>query len=95
MLKYQTETGSPVMIQASRTDGKPIPLGSEVLDDKGQYLAMVGQGDLIFVRGLAPQGQLVVKWGPGETQHCLLQYRLPANVDKLKDYPKVPAKCVL
>jgi outer membrane usher protein len=95
MLKYQTETGTPVMLQASRTDGKPIPLGSEVLDDKGNYLAMVGQGDLIFVRGLAPEGQLVVKWGPEATQHCSLQYRLPANVATMQDYPKVSAKCVL
>ncbi|AHG18670.1 pilus assembly protein PapC [Chania multitudinisentens RB-25] len=95
MLKYETETGAPVMLQASRTDGKPIPLGAEVLDSKGQYLAMVGQGDLIFVRGLAPQGRLVVKWGPEATQQCSLQYRLPANMDKLQDYPKVSAKCVL
>ncbi|CAI1542241.1 Heat shock protein E [Serratia fonticola] len=95
MLKYQTETGTPVMLQASRTDGKPIPLGSEVLDDKGNYLAMVGQGDLIFVRGLAPEGQLVVKWGPEVTQHCSLQYRLPAGLANMQDYPKVPAKCVL
>ncbi len=62
MLKYETETGAPVMLQATRSDGKPIPLGSEVLDDKGNYLAMVGQGDLIFARGLAPQGRLMVKW---------------------------------
>ncbi|MBC3380029.1 fimbrial biogenesis outer membrane usher protein [Serratia fonticola] len=95
MLKYQTETGVPVMLQATRTDGKPIPLGSEVLDNKGNYLAMVGQGDLIFVRGLLPQGQLLVKWGPGETQHCSLQYRLPAGLAKMQDYPKVAAKCVL
>ncbi|WP_447889091.1 fimbria/pilus outer membrane usher protein [Serratia fonticola] len=95
MLKYQTETGVPVMLQASRTDGKPIPLGSEVLDDKGNYLAMVGQGDLIFVRGLPPQGQLLVKWGPGENQHCSLQYRLPADLADMQDYPKVPAKCVM
>ncbi|HHQ4314277.1 TPA: fimbria/pilus outer membrane usher protein [Serratia fonticola] len=95
MLQYQTETGTPVMLQASRTDGKPIPLGSEVLDDKGNYLAMVGQGDLIFVRGLPQQGKLVVKWGPEETQRCSLQYRLPADLANMQDYPKVPAKCVL
>ncbi|WP_115158499.1 fimbria/pilus outer membrane usher protein [Serratia fonticola] len=93
MLKYQTETGVPVMLQASRTDGKPIPLGAEVLDDEGNYLAMVGQGDLIFVRGLAPQGRLVVKWGRDADQHCSLQYRLPADLDKIQGYPKVAAKC--
>lgn len=95
MLKYETETGAPVMLQATRTDGKPIPLGAEVLDNKGQYLTMVGQGDLIFVRGLAPQGQLVVKWGQGADQRCSLPYSLPANADKQQNYPKVAAKCVL
>ncbi|CAI0792146.1 TPA: fimbria/pilus outer membrane usher protein [Serratia fonticola] len=93
MLKYQTETGVPVMLQATRTDGKPIPLGAEVLDDKGQYLAMVGQGDLIFVRGLPPQGRLVVKWGRDADQRCSLPYRLPADLDKIQGYPKVAAKC--
>ncbi|MFV8983994.1 FimD/PapC C-terminal domain-containing protein [Serratia fonticola] len=83
------------MLQATRTDGKPIPLGAEVLDDKGQYLAMVGQGDLIFARGLAPQGRLTVKWGQGANQRCSLQYRLPANVATLQDYPKVAAKCAV
>ncbi|HHQ4312695.1 TPA: fimbria/pilus outer membrane usher protein [Serratia fonticola] len=95
MLKYETEIGAPVMLQASRTDGKPIPLGAEVLDDKGQYLAMVGQGDLIFARGLAQEGRLTVKWGQGANQRCSLQYRLPANVATMQDYPKVAAKCVV
>ncbi|WP_025122010.1 MULTISPECIES: fimbria/pilus outer membrane usher protein, partial [unclassified Serratia (in: enterobacteria)] len=94
-LKYETQTGTPVMLQATRTDGKPIPLGAEVLGNKGQYLAMVGQGDLIFVRGLDPQGRLVVKWGPDTNQRCSLLYRLPANLDKLPDYPKIAAKCEL
>ena len=94
LLKYDTETGTPVMLQASRSDGKPIPLGAEVLDSQGQYLAMVGQGDLIFVRGLAPEGQLLVKWGQDAGQSCTLRYRLPANLDKLLSYPKVAAKCV-
>ena len=95
MLKYETETGTPVMLQATRTDGKPIPVGAEVLDNKGQYLAMVGQGDLVFVRGLAAQGQLTVKWGQGADQHCTLQYRLPADSAKLQNYPKIAVKCVL
>ncbi|MFC0226908.1 fimbria/pilus outer membrane usher protein [Serratia aquatilis] len=95
MLKYETETGAPVMLQATRTDGKPIPVGAEVLDDQGKYLAMVGQGDLIFARGLAPQGRLVVKWGQGAGQSCSLQYRLPAGSAKQQDYQKVTTQCAV
>ncbi len=95
MLKYETDTGAAVMLQASRTDGKPIPVGAEVLDDKGQYLAMVGQGDLIFARGLAPQGRLVVKWGQGTGQSCSVQYRLPAEPADSQNYQKVATQCVL
>ncbi|MFC0226904.1 fimbria/pilus outer membrane usher protein [Serratia aquatilis] len=95
MLKYETETGAPVMLQATRTDGKPIPVGAEVLGDKGKYLTMVGQGDLIFARGLAPQGQLMVKWGQGAGQSCSLQYRLPAAPVKPQNYQKVTTQCAL
>ena len=95
LLKYETETGTPVMLQATRTDGKPIPVGAEVLDDKKQYLTMVGQGGLVFIRGLSPEGRLLVQWGPESDQRCTLQYRLPANIDKLQDYPKVAAPCAL
>ncbi|WP_431223567.1 fimbria/pilus outer membrane usher protein [Serratia sp. L9] len=95
LLKYETDTGVPMMLQATRSDGKPIPVGAEVLDDKGQYLAMVGQGNLIFVRGLDPQGRLVVKWGAEKDQRCTLLYHLPVDTAKLQGYPKVAAQCVM
>lgn len=95
MLKYETDTGVPVLLQAKRSDGKSIPVGAEVQDNKGQYLAMVGQGDLIFVRGLAPQGHLTVKWGQEAGQSCSMQYSLPTKQAELKNYPKVAATCVL
>ena len=95
MLEYATDAGAPVLLQATRSDGKPIPVGAEVLDDKGQYLAMVGQGDLIFARGLAPQGRLAVKWGQGSGQNCSLQYSLPAEPTTQQGYQKVTTQCVL
>ncbi|MCY1408430.1 Outer membrane usher protein HtrE [compost metagenome] len=77
MLKYPTITGKPVLITVSRQDGQPFPLGAEVLDTKGNAIAMVGQGGRIFLRGLAQQGRLQVKWGSRGGQSCHFNYQLP------------------
>ncbi|MCY1401582.1 Outer membrane usher protein HtrE [compost metagenome] len=93
MLKYPTTTGAPVLMQVMRDDGVAIPLGAEVLDAKGNSLTMVGQGGKIFLRGLEPKGELVVKWGEGSGQRCRIDYQLPANVDKDVPFQKAEAAC--
>ncbi|MNZ28649.1 Outer membrane usher protein HtrE precursor [compost metagenome] len=89
MLKYPTITGKPVLMTVSRQDGQPFPVGAEVLDMKGNVLAMVGQGGRIFLRGLSPQGQLQVRWGEGAGKSCRLNYQLPRDT-RSKDKPGAP-----
>lgn len=93
MLKYPTVSGAAVLMQVKRDDGEVIPLGAEVLDAKGNSLSMVGQGGRIFLRGLAPTGELQVKWGEGAGQRCRIDYRLPERESKDSSFMKVDATC--
>jgi outer membrane usher protein len=95
MLKYPTTTGAPVLMQVMRDDGEFVPLGSEVLDSKGNNLTMVGQGGRIFLRGLEPKGELTAKWGDGSGQRCRINYQLPEQQKQEQNAPfmKVSATC--
>ncbi len=93
MLKYPTVSGAPVLMTVTRDDGQGIPLGAEVLDTKGNSLSMVGQGSRIFLRGLEPKGELLVKWGEGSGQRCQINYQLPENSNKDAPFLKADATC--
>ncbi|HEF4761902.1 TPA: fimbrial biogenesis outer membrane usher protein [Pseudomonas putida] len=93
MLKYETVTGAPVLIEVKRDDGEVIPVGAEVLDAKGNSLSMVGQGGNIFLRGLEPQGEILIKWGDGSGQRCQVNYQLPKQADKNAPFLKMAATC--
>ena len=93
MLKYSTITGAPVLMQVVRDNGEAIPMGAEVLDAKGNNLSMVGQGGRIFLRGLEPTGQLMVKWGEGSGQSCQVNYQLPTDTAKDAPFTKANATC--
>jgi len=93
MLKYPTVTGAPVLMTVKRDDGEVIPLGADVLDAKGNSLSMVGQGGRIFLRGLKPTGELMVKWGEGSGQRCQINYQLPASASKDAPFMKTDAIC--
>ncbi|MHB9799155.1 fimbria/pilus outer membrane usher protein [Pseudomonas sp. MT3] len=93
MLKYPTVAGKPVLLQVTRDDGIAIPLGAEVLDADGKPLSMVGQGGQIFLRGIAEQGRLLIRWGEGEGQSCRLGYSLPSESAKGAVVQKVAVRC--
>jgi len=93
MLKYPTVTGTPVLMQVRRDDNQAIPVGSDVLDASGKNLSMVGQGGRIFLRGLAEQGELTVKWGNGSGQSCRIQYRLPEKTGNDAPFLKADGIC--
>lgn len=93
MLKYSTSIGAPVLMTVKKDDGQAIPLGADVQDASGKNLSMVGQGGKIFLRGLQPRGELLVKWGDGSGQSCRINYQLPAQEDKSSPFTKTDAVC--
>ncbi len=82
MLQFETASGQAILLSARREDGSPLPFGSDVFDEDGASVGVVGQGGKAFVRVSRPQGQLTVKWGANEGSRCRLTYTLgtpPSN----------------
>ena len=90
-LAYETHVGQPLLLKALRQDGSAPPFGAEVVDGRGDAVAVVGQGGLIFVRG--EQGTLHVQWGKEGDERCRLDYRVP-RPDPAMPYQQVAARCL-
>ena len=75
-LQFETVSGQAVLITAQLTDGSPLPFGSDVFDEDGASVGIVGQGGKAFVRVPREQGLLTVKWGAAANASCQLQYSL-------------------
>ena len=75
-LQFETTSGQAILITALREDGSLLPFGSDVFDEDGASVGIVGQGGKAFVRVARAQGQLTVKWGANTDASCLLQYSL-------------------
>ena len=78
-LQFDTVSGQAILITALREDGSLLPFGSDVFDESGASVGIVGQGGKAFVRVARPQGALTVKWGTQTDASCLLQYGLVAQ----------------
>lgn len=75
-LHFDTVSGQAVLITALREDGGALPFGSDVFDEDGASVGIVGQGGKAFVRVARTQGRLTVKWGADASASCRLQYGL-------------------
>lgn len=60
-VNMKTITGAPMVLTLRNEKGEVLPIGSDIQDEKGASLAVVGQGGQAFVRGLdiARQGLFV------------------------------------
>ncbi|CQJ51423.1 P pilus assembly protein%2C porin PapC [Yersinia intermedia] len=80
MVKYNSTKGYPILVNATQSDGEPVPFGAQVLDTKGQVVGSVGQGGQIYARVSEERGRLQVSWGEGTGQQCYLNYILPPQL---------------
>lgn len=84
MVKYKSTTGFPILVNATQSDGEPVPFGAQVLDMKNQVVGSVGQGGQIYARVSEERGRLQVSWGEGTGQQCYLSYILPPQQPNTK-----------
>ncbi|WP_284321615.1 fimbria/pilus outer membrane usher protein [Dyella acidisoli] len=89
MLKFKTENGRTLIVQASLKDGQALPFGAEVFNEKGLSLGVVGQAGQILLRGVDQAGRLTARWqdDKGTQQSCSFDYRLDSK-DKQKQTSK-------
>jgi outer membrane usher protein len=96
MLKYPTVTGRSILFQVTLPNGDGVPFGAEVLDGEGNSVGLAGQGGRVFVRGSnEDQGKLLVRWGEGANEQCLVQYQLPPRPKDAKGivFDTAEARC--
>ncbi|MFC4703886.1 fimbria/pilus outer membrane usher protein [Paraburkholderia caffeinitolerans] len=74
LLRFATLTGHAVLIRSTLPDGKPLPLGADVLNSEGAAIGMVGQGGQVYARVPADRGVVTVKWGERHEDQCALAY---------------------
>jgi len=79
LLKFETLTGHALLIGATESNGEPLPLGADVLDDSGATIGVVGQGGQVYARVPSAHGTLTVKWGGGPADRCSIAYDLGAQ----------------
>ncbi|WP_333680236.1 fimbria/pilus outer membrane usher protein [Dyella sp.] len=100
MLKFKTENGRTLIVQARLKDGQALPFGAEVFNEKGLSLGVVGQAGQLLLRGVDQAGRLTARWqdDKGTQQSCSFDYRLDPK-DKheqtLKQYEQFNAVCAM
>lgn len=71
-----TTHGRSALIEAPMINGRPLPFGVDVTNAAGEAVGVVGQASRLWVRGIEERGQLFVRWGEGDAQHCVINYDL-------------------
>ncbi|WP_396616061.1 FimD/PapC C-terminal domain-containing protein [Lysobacter soli] len=49
-LKFETTTGTPLLIHGRMRDGSQLPFGAQVVDGRDNEVGIVGQAGQVFVR---------------------------------------------
>ncbi|MGR2678919.1 fimbria/pilus outer membrane usher protein [Chromobacterium haemolyticum] len=75
-VKFETQSGRSVLLELQQASGNPLPIGSDVLDEGGAIIGVVGQGSRAYFRASADHGRLTIKWGEQLAQRCVLDYDL-------------------
>ncbi len=77
MVKFKSESGRFLLIQAQLADGGNLPFGADVENEQGQSVGVVGQAGRIMVRVPEENGRLSVQWQDQDvTRACSLPYHL-------------------
>lgn len=70
------------MLELQRSDKGFIPMGADVLNEKGELIGSVGQAGQAYVRGIEDKGTLRVIWGNGKGSDCTVHYQITADAQK-------------
>ncbi len=73
---FATKQGKAIYIRALTADGKNLPFAASVYDAAEEYVGMVAQGSLVYLRTNQAKGQLQVKWGDTADEQCRIHYDL-------------------
>jgi len=100
LLRYETERGYSLLLNARYHDGRYLPFASAILDEDGRNVGYLAQGGQGLLRVNATSGTLTVRWGTQPGQSCQFQYSVHAGKRKERtardgphDFRHVEAVC--
>jgi outer membrane usher protein FimD/PapC len=79
LLNYETTSGRALLVETTLPDGRPIPFGANVLDEKGDSIGVAGQASRLYVRDMQSSGVITVQWGEGDADSCQINVQLQAS----------------
>lgn len=66
-VNVKTQVGEPVVLIVKDSKGNPLPIGSDIYDERNNSLGIIGQGGMAFIRGWqAEKNNLYVKNATGQ-----------------------------
>ncbi|EIX6434770.1 outer membrane usher protein [Salmonella enterica] len=81
-VEFATDEGRAAILELQRDDNGFIPLGADVLTEKGEPVGVVGQAGQAYVRGIEEQGNLRVVWGNEAGSACTVHYQITDSAQK-------------
>lgn len=81
---FATKTGQAIYIHSLKKDGTTLPFAAEVFDSKNEYVGMVAQGSLVYLRSNVLADSVIVKWGNSEDAQCRIDYDVSAEKNQSK-----------
>ncbi|EOZ9572863.1 fimbria/pilus outer membrane usher protein [Enterobacter hormaechei] len=67
-IRFETDKRQSWVLHATRADGKPLPFGTEVLDEHGESVGYVGQASVLYIRAEQPPRALNVHLRGGKCE---------------------------
>ncbi|QNP47706.1 fimbria/pilus outer membrane usher protein [Diaphorobacter aerolatus] len=95
VLKFDTEVGYSVLLNASLEDGSRLPFGAQILDATGASVGFMGQAGKALVRVSALSGALTISWGEDAHHQCVLEYWVAQEIEPdPMGYRRVEGRCM-
>ena len=82
-VNFETDRSRSLLLELQRSDGGFIPLGADVLNEKGLSVGAVGQAGQAYVRGIEERGTLRVVWGREASSTCTVSYHITPSARKV------------
>ncbi|WP_201583086.1 fimbria/pilus outer membrane usher protein [Psychrobacter jeotgali] len=73
-VNFVTKSGKALYIKSLNANGETLPFAAEVFDSKGEYVGMVAQGSLVYLRTNTLADTVTVKWGEEPNEQCNIDY---------------------
>lgn len=89
---FKARQVSRLILTLQHADGRPLPFGTQVNDQQGKQLAVVGQAGQVLIATDGQAQTLEARWGDRAEQHCLLKID-PATMPEDEGYRLQTLRC--